>query len=259
MSYEYPHHAMFPLADAVDPSPLHRGRTEPPGDSHTVSRRVYDLVLADLEAGLVDFDGTLVEEELARRFGASRNAVREALQQLAAEGIVERTRRVGTRVRSRFALIPTDDASGDVLSMGHIVMDVVDARIVPITETLRANLRLDPSVEAVRMVENVFRQHGESIGIRSAYYSTEYSSVDYPRIAVMKDALREYFGREIGSVASVIGSTVADTRTARILRVPPGAPMLFRRQVYLDTEGVPIQVVFDHYRSDMVLFVSESS
>ncbi|GAB3599638.1 hypothetical protein GCM10027408_21990 [Microbacterium tumbae] len=216
-------------------------------------------MLSDVESGLIDPDSALVEDDLARQYGASRNAVREALQQLAAEGIVERARRVGTRVRSQFSLIPTDDASGNVIAMGRIVMDVVESRIVPLTDSLRKSLRLAPEITSVRMVENLFRQGGDTIGVRSAYYSTEHESVDYPRLAVMKDALQDYFGREVGSVASVIGSTVADTRTARLLKVTAGSPMLFRRQVYYDTGENPIQVVFDHYRSDRVLFISESS
>ena len=220
---------------------------------HTVSRRVYDLILANLESGLIDFNDILDEGKLAAGFDASRNAVREALQQLAAEGILERARRVGTRVRGTFALIPTDDAA-DAAGRVAIIMDVVDSAIVPVPETVRARLRLPDEVTDVRMVENLFRRGNEIIGIRSAYYSVEYTSVQYPRLATMRSALSEYFGREVGEVDTVIGSTAADARTARLLGIAYGSPMLHRRQVYYDRASVPIQVTFDHYRSDRVLF-----
>ena len=59
--------------------------TEPTG----AARAVYVGVLQDLESGRLVPDQRLIETELAQRYGVGRNAVREAMQHLAARGLID--------------------------------------------------------------------------------------------------------------------------------------------------------------------------
>lgn len=61
--------------------------------------RVYQGLLADLDHGRMVPGQRLVETDLAARFGAGRNAVREAMQRLAARGVVDLSRNRSPAIR----------------------------------------------------------------------------------------------------------------------------------------------------------------
>ena len=67
--------------------------------SSSAIRVIIEGVIEMLEAGRLAPGQRLVETELCLRFGVGRNTVREGLQRLAAEGIVELQRNRGARLR----------------------------------------------------------------------------------------------------------------------------------------------------------------
>lgn len=211
------------------------------------------MVIASLSEGELGEESVLVEEVLIHEFDASRGAVRTALQTLAAEGVVQRTPRVGTRVVGTFSRIAAHDAGGHPDEEDIVIQRVIESGNAPATSMLRRLLQLDAAAEEVRVVENLFIKAGSILGVRSAYYSSDYDSDDYPRDASMTSVIETYFGKCLGEVRSSIGATIADRRTARLLGISPDQPVLFRQQLYVDDTGVPIQLVFDHYRADRVL------
>src|SRR5262245_1347205 len=71
-----------------------------PGHSASASDGVFFGIVNALEAQSIVPAQRLVEADLAAQFGVGRNSVREALQRLAAEGIVELQRHKGAVVRS---------------------------------------------------------------------------------------------------------------------------------------------------------------
>src|SRR6202166_2950187 len=71
--------------------------------SVSVVERLVSALGRDIAGGTWKPDETLpTEPEIAHRFGAGRNAVREAVKILAAKGFVRTERRAGTIVRSEF-------------------------------------------------------------------------------------------------------------------------------------------------------------
>ncbi len=68
-------------------------------DSLPAFERVASLLRDELIAGQLHAGQTLVEMDLAERFDASRNTVREALRQLLCEGLVTYQRNKGVMVR----------------------------------------------------------------------------------------------------------------------------------------------------------------
>ena len=81
---------------------------EPPKDAlsaatdsaRTASGSVFYGIMNGLEAQLFVPGQRLVEVDLAAQYGVSRNSVREALQRLAAEGVVDISRNKGAAIRS---------------------------------------------------------------------------------------------------------------------------------------------------------------
>ena len=71
-----------------------------PGTEPDEPQAVVDAIREAITSGDFAPNQRLVEQELAEQFGASRAAVRNALLHLASEGLVERIRNRGARVRA---------------------------------------------------------------------------------------------------------------------------------------------------------------
>lgn len=80
--------------------------------------RVYRGIMIDLEDGRMVPGQRLVETELAERFCVGRNAVREAMQRLAARGVIDLTPNRSPSIR-RFSL----DETLDVLAVSRLMTE----------------------------------------------------------------------------------------------------------------------------------------
>jgi DNA-binding GntR family transcriptional regulator len=74
---------------------------ESPLRNQSLREQIADHLRNDLLCGRLAEGARLNEADLARRFGVSRTPIREALQQLSTEGLLEGTRNVGVRVARR--------------------------------------------------------------------------------------------------------------------------------------------------------------
>ena len=72
----------------------------PPKPAKSASDVVFQGILRELEAHALVPGQRLVEVDLAAHFGVGRNSVREGLQRLAAEGVIELSRHKGAAIRS---------------------------------------------------------------------------------------------------------------------------------------------------------------
>lgn len=77
---------------------------------------VYRAILRELDDGVVVPGQRLIETDLAVQFGVGRNAVREAMQQLAARGIIDLSRHRSAAIR-KFSL----DEALDVLDVAAMM------------------------------------------------------------------------------------------------------------------------------------------
>ena len=95
------------------------------------------------------------EEALATEFGCARVTVNRALRELAAEGVVERKRRAGTRVvqgRRRAARIDIPLIRTQIEERGAAYRYVLLSReILVAPETARARLSIEPGTEALHL------------------------------------------------------------------------------------------------------------
>lgn len=219
---------------------------------HREPRRVADMVKASVRLGLYAEDDQLTEDVLIASLGASRTAVRAALQALASQGVVFRSPGHGTRVRHRpFRLSLRDNVvtGGE----GEMTQRIVDQRVVPTTPLLRERLHTDD--DTVRMVENTFSDGTEVVGVRTAYFPRQFTFTEYSGPTDMAVVAERLFGAVLGWIESEVGSAASDEHTARLIGVPVGSPVLVREQLVVDQDGTPLELVFDHYRADRVTFV----
>jgi len=225
-------------------------------------RRAHDLLRTGIRHDLISRDQKLSEHFLTHGYATSRNAVREALQMLALEGLVTRLPRFGTKVTGRITVFPLDDIGPDAFvgkvgnyqSSAHIIE--LDLELVPATPVLQD--RLGVTDEQVLLVEHLLIVDEEPIYVRVGYLPVGadpeglmqsvrrvYSGPHTPH-----SAIRELFDVEIGRVQATVEAVPSDPRTSRLLGIASGAPILLRERTVFDTEGQPRELSFTHLRGD---------
>jgi len=232
------------------------GRVERAAGVSNQTRRAYELIRSLIRSGFLVNDEQLVEERLVKAMGIPRSPVREALRQLALEGLVERRQRVGTRVRRDYFQVPVDDILPWRTPPGFTVRRT-DNRIVPSTPAIRAHL--GTSDDKVGLVEHVFEHitgdGSEPLGVRIAYYRSHFTQPrSWQSCPSLADAFFLVYGVPLGDVQTVIDAVACDAETAALLRVREGSPVLMREQILRDAEGTVQEYTFSHYRADRVSF-----
>ena len=115
--------------------------SEPAGSS----RRVYLGIINDLEARRLVPGQRLAETDLARRFEVGRNAVREAIQHLAARGVVDLSANRSPEIR-RLSL----EESLDVLDVACAMTQLVARKAAERFDPERHGPKLDEACAALR-------------------------------------------------------------------------------------------------------------
>lgn len=184
------------------------------------------------------------EPELAVQFAVSRMTARQAVQNLAAAGLVERRRGAGTFVappslhrREGMLLSFTEDVrrrgmkSSSRLLTGEVVISPEDALA----------LGLQPSGWIVR-VERVRYADGVPLAIERASLPGDFSPVlgyDLEQ-GSLHEALSE-MGRQISHARGYITARLATEREAEILSLTPPAPLLVEWRTIYDSLERPLE------------------
>jgi DNA-binding GntR family transcriptional regulator len=173
--------------------------------------RVYAGILAGLEQGTLVPGQRLVETELASRFSAGRNAVREAMQRLAARGIVDLSRHRSPSIRRM-----EDNEALEVLDVASVMTGLV----------LRtATSRYDPDHHARALDE-------AEAALNAAALDDEQGDFGRARRGLYRLLLEIGGNRELQRLFPTIGTDIIyaqyPTRQLRGLRVTDYANMLTR-------------------------------
>ena len=118
-----------------------------------LSQQVVDILMGELVAGRIRQGDRINEAELARRFGISRNPVREAVKRLEERGLLISSPRRGTFVR-RFSRHDIDDIFSfrvalETFALRQALPGIDDAALETLAElTLRMEAAADAGDEA---------------------------------------------------------------------------------------------------------------
>jgi GntR family transcriptional regulator len=229
----------------------------------TSRRRAHDLLRAGIRASLVEEQ--LVEDTLTGALWTSRNAVREALQMLVAEGLVSRRPKHGTNVVRRVTSVPLQELMPPPTGQpgeARVRVEQLEARTVPLNPVVADRLVTDG--ESVVLTEQLLFIDDEAVSLRTAYLVTDLSVAQVvERLSAIDathlpsaTAFERFFGVELGEVESYIEAIPGERDACRVLGMEPGAPMLFRESVHRDVLGRPRMLVYAHYRGDRIALSS---
>jgi GntR family transcriptional regulator len=234
----------------------------------TSPRRVYELIRSGIRRGTMPHDETLSEQHLIDTLGATRNAVRKALQMLADDGVVLRARRAGTSVAHDIVAVRDGEvgprAWAGMPDEGRLTVDTLECRRIAAPAVLQNFIGTE--VDTVVLLEQVGRMGGKPLYLRVGYCITDFeidefvariesNHSEYPPIAVAHNRI---FGTVYGGSSSVVEAISCQERAADLLDMQVGAPVLLRELITRDSEGRPAELSFTHFRADRVAIIGSA-
>lgn len=224
--------------------------------------QIHNQIKKDIEAGVWSVgDRIPSERELALEFNVSRMTLRQAVQTLVEEGILERQVGAGTFVARK----KVQEKMTGVTSFTELMEEQgkkPSSRTVSylvttpsLSEMERLKLRDD---EKVLRMERI--RYADEVPICFEVATLPYSLVkDYERNQITTSLYRtlEESGREIGHAQQSVSAQVASERIAEYLNIKRGSAILRLRQITELGDGTPFEYVRTQYAGDKFEFYLE--
>ncbi|MEV5847876.1 GntR family transcriptional regulator [Streptomyces sp. NPDC051985] len=203
-------------------------------------------------------DGTLPHETtLASDYRASRNTVRQALDLLRAEGLVDRLPGVGTVVVARKYPHGLDRLMGLAETLrehGQVTNEVRTMGPAPAPTPVAERLRVPPGAD-VLYIERLRRLNGLPLSLDLTYIpldiGTALLGADLENNDVFR-LLETITGRPLGHAEITLEAVNADAHSAAVLQAPRGAAVLMLERLTHLADGRPVDLEFIRFRGDRI-------
>ncbi len=229
--------------------------THPPRRRADRARQVADILRRDVlhdvwPSGILPSEADLVAE-----FTTTRNTVREALDLLRAEGLVDRMPGVGTvvvRTKHQHDLDRLRGLAETFHGRGAVRNEVRALNLIQPPRAVQARLGLEAD-DDVLYVERLRTLDGVPVSL-----DVTYLVLDVARDIVGCDLttsdlfvlIEETTGRRLGHADLLVEAISADAHTAAVLGTTKGSPLLMlERLTHLD-DGTPVDLEFIRFRGD---------
>lgn len=228
----------------------------------TTVRWLLDLVRTELISGAFP-DGVLPSEDaMIKAYDVSRGVVRQVLQVLQEQGMIERVRGAGT-----FALTPSvwsheidvsRDLSQEVNEQGvRAVIRTSHVSTHPATEYVASRLEIATG-DPVVIMESSTTLDGFPLSIRTAFMIgtvfgrlADDHTIDLDRSPY--DVIADVLGEPPGVTELLISSSTADRIVADALGISEGAALLDSTRVIRDRRGTALEHSISHARADRLI------
>ncbi|WP_245574097.1 GntR family transcriptional regulator [Amycolatopsis nigrescens] len=202
-------------------------------------------------------DGVLPDERgLGSRFGASRNAVREALALLRQEGLITRRRGVGTTVvlpKYGHGLDRLAGLAETLTGYGTVTNEVRLAETVAELPAAIAERLAVPAGSGGVHLERLRWLDGLPLSLDSSYLTADAGRGVLAGDLAGRDVftlIEETTGCLLGRAEVAIHAVTADPDTAELLRIPAGAAVFALERLTRLSDGRPVDVESIRIRAD---------
>lgn len=200
------------------------------------------------------------EAELCETFGVSRITAKRAMDELAAEGLVTRSRGRGTIVAHDAGVVPfvvsVDGWIENISRMGRLTtvrLLEFDYRRAP--TAIARELELDDEAEVQRSIR-VRAHEGTPLSWLETWVPADigqsYTAEDMGSLPLLH--LLERAGVRVASAQQTITAALAPPHVAQALGVQAGTALLDVRRVVRDDLGRPVEYISILYRPDLYRF-----
>jgi GntR family transcriptional regulator len=217
-------------------------------------KRIQNVIRRRIEDGqLKPGDMVASERELAKAHKVSLMTARHALADLAREGMVERRHGSGTfvappKIHFNKLMSYTEQMASRGLAANS---RIISSGVLDNEPEIAARLSLSASSHLFTL-ERVRQAADEPFALETCYLSAD----EFPALAggtlergSLFVTLEREYGIELAYADEEIDATAADLRTAELLAVIRGAPLLRIRQLIYTTKGKACMYVVGLYRS----------
>lgn len=221
--------------------------------------KIYKTLREEIENGLYRVGDLLPsEEELEKRFGASRTTIRNALGELEREGFVVRRRGKGTIVQEpktaqnmNFISSFTETLREKGIQVGT---GIVTIELIPAPPKVLAALGLEKG-EKVYLVQRTRLANGVPIAFMTNYLLARV----VPGLEGKKEALREVglyqlleeeYGLVLKRAVETIEAYLSGPLEADILQIPEKVPLFHTVRITYLEDGTPFEMVISIIRAD---------
>ena len=217
-------------------------------------KRIQNVIRRRIEDGqLKPGDMVASERELAKAHKVSLMTARHALADLAREGMVERRHGSGTfvappKIHFNKLMSYTEQMASRGLAANS---RIISSGVLDNEPEIAARLSLSASSHLFTL-ERVRQAADEPFALETCYLSAD----EFPALAggtlergSLFVTLEREYGIELAYADEEIDATAADLRTAEMLAVTRGAPLLRIRQLIYTTKGKACMYVVGLYRS----------
>jgi GntR family transcriptional regulator len=240
-----------PLTDGAPADPLSDARRR----RADRARQVADVLRQQVLDGAFP-DGVLPGEPwLGREFGVSRNAVRDALDLLRAEGLIERLPGVGTVVAAEKYSHGLEQLLGLAETMhehGQVSNEVRATGLISPPRAIASRLRVPPESPVV-YIERLRRLNDEPLSLDLTYLARDIGEAVLKEDLVRNDIfvlIERLSGRRLGTANLTVEAVNADAHSAAVLGARRGAALIMlERLTHLD-DGRPVDLEFIRFRGD---------
>jgi len=224
------------------------------------ARWLRDILRADVMHG--DFSAGLLpsEPDLMLMYSVPRAVVREALDLMRREGIIERVQGTGTMtIAQRYAVRLVEVHGVETMPAQDGVTNRVVARErIRMPRAVARHLDEEPGTDCL-LYEYIGYLHGQPIGVYTNY--VRYPEADAVSTAAFDDhwyAMLDGAGITIGETDLLIEVLAADDDLAGLLDMTPGQPVLGLQQVIRDESGRPYDFAILRHRADRISLMSRA-
>ncbi|MFF8288676.1 GntR family transcriptional regulator [Streptomyces sp. NPDC016309] len=198
-----------------------------------------------------------LESRIGADYGVSRNTVRQALDLLRAEGLVERQPGVGTVLVTEKYPHGLDRLQGLAETLhehGEVTNEVRTAGPVPAPAPVARRLEL-PDRADVLCVERLRRLNGLPLSLDLTYIPMDIGSALLDCDLEHNDVFRlieQLTGQPLGTAGITLEAVSADPHSAAVLEAPRGAAVLMLERLTHLRDGRPVDLEFIRFRGDRI-------
>ena len=204
--------------------------------------------------------GTVIpsEKELTEIYKASRVTIREAVNRLVQQGLVEKKQGKGTFVKNpqiNHKVGHLYNNGGEILkSYYDIKTRVLNLKIIKANKDITKQLNLPDQEKEVVFLERLRYANKTPAAILTSYIPYRFvkgiESIDFTDISLYK-TLREKFLIHLHEAEEVIEAIKSDKRKSKLLSVPENTPLLLNQRVVYLIDRTPIEYETIIARSDV--------
>ncbi|MFF4416831.1 GntR family transcriptional regulator [Streptosporangium sp. NPDC001559] len=219
------------------------------------ARQVADLLRREIVHGGYGAGRLPLEAALAREFGTSRNAIREALDLLRGEGLVERCPGVGTTVAVE--KYPHDlhrllGLAETLHEHGRVTNEVRTMSLIAPPAAVGRRLGLAAG-EQVVYLERLRSLNGLPLSLDLTYLVRDVGEPLFDADLEGNDIfvlLERVAGQPLGTAELTMEAVNADAHTAAVLDAPRGAALLMIERLTHLSDGRPVDLEYVRFRGD---------